>query len=230
MIKTVEIIRQLERYSLFTENDVAKLVNKKPGYVRTFLYRLSRRKLIKKIERGKYTLHEDAMMFATDLVVPSYISLWTAFKYYGMLQQQPFNIFVVSSKPRKPVQFENVKIIFLFSRHNMFGYKKQRYSGFDIFIADREKAIIDALLFKLPVQDIYFALSNEDIDLKKLSEYAMKIKNKSLIKRLGYMLEKKSGESYGLMAMDNNYIKLDYLSNKKGEVNSKWKLVVNADL
>jgi len=229
MIKTVEIIRRLERYSMFTENDIAKLINKTPAYVRTFLYRLSHRKLIRKIERGKYTLYEDPMMFATNIVVPSYISLWTAFKYYGMLQQQPFNIFIISSRPRKTLLFENMKIIFLFSRH-MFGYKKHRYMGFDIFIADREKAIIDALLFKLPIQDIYSALSNEDIDFKRLSEYAIRVKNKSLIKRLGYLLERKTGKSYDLMAMDANYIKLDCLGKKKGMVNSRWRLVINAEL
>lgn len=117
-----------------------------------------------------------------------------------------------------------------FKTKHIFGYKKERYEDFDIFIAEREKAIIDALLFHLPLEDIAHAMEDKEINLKKLAEYSKKIGNISLMKRLGYILEKKKNNSYGLKALDNNYIPLDYSSKKKGKKDRKWKLIINIEI
>ena len=223
-MKTIHLLKKLERLPLFTENDVAKIVNKSPKYIRTLLFRLNKEKLIRRIEKGKYTLHEDVLIFASHIVIPSYISLWTALRYYNMTQQQPTSFFILSRIKRKNIN--NLNINFLSTKH-MFGYKKERYSDFDIFMASPEKAIIDSLLFKLPIEDIKIALEKESIDFKRLSEYAKKTKNKSLIKRLGYLLEKEKNNSYALKALDNNYILLNYLGGKKGKKDKKWKLIIN---
>lgn len=223
-METIILLKKLENFPLFAENDIAKIINKSPKYVRTLLYRLNKKKVIRRIEKGKYTVYEDTLIFASHIVNPSYLSLWTALRYYNMTQQQPTSFFVISSVKRKGIK--SSKIIFVSTKH-MFGYKKERYSDFDIFIAEPEKAIIDSLLYKIPIEDINFALEKEDINFEKLSEYAKKTKNKSLIKRLGYLLEKKKNNSYGLKALDNNYILLDYLGKKKGGKNKKWKLIIN---
>src|SRR3989344_21954 len=223
-MKTLHLLKKLERYPLFTENDVAKIVNKSPEYVRTLLYRLNRKELIRRIEKGKYTVHEDHLVFASYIITPSYFSLWTALRYYNMVQQQPTSFFVVSPVKRKEIKRLNIR--FLSTKH-MFGYKKERYSDFDIFMAEPEKAIIDLLLFKVPIDDINFTLEKEDLDFNKISEYAKKTKNKSLMKRLGYLLEQKKNRSYGLKALDNNYILLDYLGGEKGRKDKKWKLIIN---
>ena len=223
-MKTIHLLKKLERFTLFTENDVAKIVNKSPKYIRTLLSRLNKEKIIKRIEKGKYTLHDDVLIFASHIVTPSYISLWTALRYYNMTQQQPTSFFILSNVKRKNINSLNIN--FLSTKH-MFGYKKERYSDFDIFMASPEKAIIDSLLFKLPIEDIKIALEKESIDFKKLSECAKKTKNKSLMKRLGYLLEKKKKNSYDLKALDNNYILLNYLGEKKGKKDKKWKLIIN---
>lgn len=226
-MKTINLLKKLEYFPLFTENDVAKIINKGPKYVRTLLYRLNKKKLIQRIEKGKYTVHNDPLILASHIVIPSYLSLWTALRYYNMTQQQPTSFFVVSKIKRKNIKKRN--IIFMSTKH-LFGYKKERYSDFDIFIACPEKTIIDSLLFKIPLEDIYIALENTDINFDRLSEYAKKTKNKSLMKRLGYLLENKKNNSYGLKALDNNYILLDYLGKKKGKKNKKWKLIINSEL
>jgi len=225
-VKTINLLKKLERYPLFTGNDVAKIVNKGPKYVRTLLYRLHKQGLMNRIEKGKYTLHHDAMIFASYLATPSYLGVWTALRHYNMIQQQPFSIFVVSGISKKSIRFNNTKIFFIRTKH-IFGYKKERYNDFDIFISEREKALVDSLLFKIPLSYISQALDDGEIDFKKLSEYAIKTKNKSLIKRLGYMLESRKGSSFGLKAMDSNYVKLDYLGKRKGKKDAKWKLIIN---
>lgn len=228
-MKTIHLLEKLNKYPLFTENDIAKILNKGPKYIRTLLYRLSKQGIIKRIEKGKYTTHNDVMIFASYIITPSYLSLWTALRYYNMIQQQPYGIFVISPVPRKSIKFQNTEIIFRTTKH-IFGYTKERYSDFDIFIAVPEKAIIDSLLFKLPIGDIKNILENEELDLEKLSNYAKRTKNISLIKRLGYLMEKIKSNSYGLTPMDNNYILLDYSDKKKGKKDNKWKLIINTKL
>ena len=224
-MKSIHLLKRLERFPLFTENDVSKIINKSQKYVRTLLYRLHKQGLIKRIERGKYTLHADGLIFASHIIKPSYVSLWTALRYHNLTQQQPTSFFIMCPVKRKSIKLQNSELIFI-STKNMFGYKKERYSDFDIFMAEPEKTIIDALLFKIPIEHIEFALDNGVFDFKKLAEYAKKTRNKSLIKRLGYMLEKKEKIYYGLKALDNNYIFLNYHWKKKGKKNSKWKLIL----
>ena len=228
-MKTIHLLKKLERYPLFTENDVAKIVNKSPEYVKTLLYRLNKQNIVKRIEKGKYTVYDDPMLFASHIVAPSYLSLWTAFRFYSMTQQQPFGIFVISRVNKKKIKFQNIDILFSKTKH-LFGYKKERYADFDIFIAEEEKAVVDALLFKIPLQDIMYALESEKLNFEKLAVYAKKTNNRSLIKRLGYILEAKKGKNYGLRALDNNYIPLDYLNKKKGRKDRVWKLIINTKL
>ncbi|MBS3136310.1 hypothetical protein J4401_05095 [Candidatus Woesearchaeota archaeon] len=226
-MKTIRLLKMLERMPLFTENDISKITNKSQEYVRTLLYRLHKKGLIRRIEKGKYTVHEDEIIFASYIAKPSYLSLWTAFRHYNMTQQQPFSLFVMVPVARKAIKISNTEILFSKTVH-MFGYKKEKYSDFNIFMAEREKAIIDAMLFRLPLQDILEAI-NEETDYEKLASYAKRVANISLIKRLGYILKMRTGKSYGLKAMDNNYIPLDYLGKKKGKKDSYWKLIINHD-
>lgn len=228
-MNSIELLKRLGKFPLFTENDVSKIINKDKDYVKTFLYRLNKKGLIKRIERGKYTLFDDPLIFSSYIVTPSYLSLWTAFRYYNLTQQQPLDIFIISPISKKAITLKNTKIFFLKTKH-MFGYKKERYEDFDIFMAEKEKAIIDSLLFKLPIQDAYWAIETEEINIKRIVNLANKLKNSSLSKRLGYLLEKKTGKTFNLKPIDNNYIQLDYLSKKKGKKNTKWKLIINTEI
>ena len=228
-MKSIELLKKLGKFPLFTENDVAKIINKGRDYVKTSLYRLHKKGLITRIEKGKYSLYDDPLIFSSYITTPSYFSLWTALRYYNLTQQQPLDLFVISPISRKPIKLKNEKIFFSKTKH-VFGYKKERYEDFDIFMAEKEKAIIDSLLFKLPIQDIYYAIKTGELDLEKTVKLANKTKNKSLIKRLSYLLEKKTGKTFNLGPIDNNYILLDYLSKKKGKRNTKWKLIINAEI
>lgn len=223
-MSTINLLKKLERYPLFTENDVSKLINKSPDYVKTYLYRLHKKGIITRIEKGKYTLHSDPLIFSSYIAIPSYFSLWTALRFYNMTQQQPIDLFLMSAKKRRDIALPGMKIRFIKTRH-MFGYTKIRYTDFDIFIAEKEKAIIDSMLYKIPMADVHEALN--DLNFQKLCEYTKRTKNASLIKRIGYLIEMRTGQDFGLKVMDNNYIKLDSQRKEKGIKNSKWKLWVN---
>lgn len=227
-MRNVNLLKILSDYPLFTLNDFAKITRSTQKYARTHLYRLKKQGLIFRIEKGKYTLHDDPMIYASYIAMPSYISFWTAIRYYGLTEQLPLTIMISAARPRKGLESAGRKIRFFKMRH-MWGYKKERYSGFDIFIAEKEKCIIDSLLIRnIPFDEIAKAVNPEEIDMKKLEMYALKTGNKSAMKRAGYLMELRGFDAGKLLNnIDNNYIALNWDGVKRGKKNRKWKISVN---
>lgn len=230
-MKKIEVIKILGRRPLFTINDFVRITTRKPEYSRTCLYRLKKERLVFQIERGKYTVFDDPMIFSSHIIIPSYISFWTAFRFYNFTEQLPVEIMVASPKSKRTIEFQKTRIRFFKTKH-VWGYKKQRYRDFDIFVAEKEKCIIDSLLLKnAPFDEIVKAIGTKEFEPEKLVEYAARTKNKSLMKRLGYVMENFGLETEELIAqLDNNYILLDWNGGKRGEKNKKWKVIVNKHL
>ena len=227
-MKKIELIRMLEKYPLFTFNEFVRITGKGVKYCRTHIYRLKKEKLVFEIEKGKYTAHENPLLFASFISFPSYISFWTALRFYNLTDQLPLNIMVASKKLRKEINFFDTKIKFYKIKH-FWGYKKVRYEKFDIFIAEPEKCLVDSILMKLvPLNEIAKAIGSKEINLEKLKEFAIKTKNKSLIKRLGFLIEQSGARADELLKyIDYNYIILDVFQKKKGEKNKKWRIINN---
>ena len=227
-MKKLELIRTLERYPLFTFNEFVRITGKGVKYCRTHIYRLKKEKLVFEIERGKYTLHKDPLVFASLITSPSYISFWTALRFYNLTDQLPQNVMVASRKSRKEIDFLCTKIKFYKIKH-FWGYKKTRYEKFDIFIAEPEKCLIDSILTQsVSINGLSTALESEEIDKEKLKAYAIKTANKSLIKRIGFLLDKNRVNTDELLKhIDYNYIRLDALVKNKGEKNKKWRIINN---
>ena len=51
-------------------------------------------------------------------------------------------------------------------------------------------------------------------------------KNTSLIKRVGYLLEKYKNSSFGLTYQDYNYVHLDYHHKKNGKKDTTWRVIL----
>lgn len=227
----INAIKALEKRPLFTFNEFVRIIGKKPQYARIYLHRLKSRGLVFQIERGKYSVFDDPLIFSSHIMLPSYISFWTALRFYGFTEQLPVEIMIASPKPREGISFHGTKIHFFKTKH-LWGYKKQRYAGFDIFVAEKEKSIIDSLLAKnTPFDEIAKAVETRDFDAKRLIEYAVKTKNKSLMKRVGYLMENFGLEPKELAGhLDNNYVLLDWNGGKKGEKSKNFKVIVNRRL
>lgn len=223
----IELLKKLEQYPLFTLKDLSKIMlDKKSNYLKVLVQRLEKRGLIHKIERGKYTVHKDPMIFATKIFNPSYVSLWTALRFYNMTEQLPRDIFVCVPEWRKEIEFFDATIKFVQTKH-MWGYKKTRYNEFEIFMAEKEKAILDSLLSnKVPFYEVVKGI--EKASKKKIKKYAIRTNNKSLIKRVGFLLEVFGADCSDLKEkIDYNYVKLDPLMERKGKKNRRWRIIVN---
>ena len=112
-IKRIHLIKELEKYPLFTLKDLKEIINKGNEYSKLVLHRLKKDNLIFKIERNKYTIHNDPLIFLSSIVWPSYISCWTALRYYNLTEQLPQVFFVVTTRSRmnRHINYNNVKIV-----------------------------------------------------------------------------------------------------------------------
>ncbi len=230
-MKTIELLGMLRTRPVFTINDLSRILRKSDSYVKVVAYRLDRRGLIKRIERGKYTVRDDAVEIASYLTAPSYISFWTALRVYNMTEQLPSGAMVAVAKPKKEIIFNGEKISFT-KISQFWGYTKIRYRDSDILIAEKEKAVIDCMLSKnTPFDEAAKAILSGDLDYEKLAAYTKKTGSNSLAKRIGFLMEKHGMDASALLDMaDSNYILLDWSSKRKGRKDFRWKVIINTRL
>ncbi|MFH1065290.1 MAG: type IV toxin-antitoxin system AbiEi family antitoxin domain-containing protein [Nanoarchaeota archaeon] len=228
-MKKAEFLKLLGKYPLFTLNEFVRVTGFSPKYAWVCLSRLKKEGVLFQVERGKYTTQDDPMVFASYIIVPSYISFWTALRFHGLTEQLPADIMVASHKPKPVLSIKGIKIRFFKMRH-MWGYAKYRQGEFDIFVADKEKAILDSVLLKnVPFDEIAKAITGANPE--KLAEYAIKSGNKAAMKRIGYLLDFSGRDAKKLrMHIDSNYIPLDPGYKKTGKRIKEWKIIENRSL
>ncbi len=231
-MRTIDNIEYLKKFPVFSAKTIN--VGASKGYINLYLHRLEKKHIIERIEKNVYTLYKDSFLIASRIVWPSYISCWSSLKFHNLTEQVPNAVFVVVPRYKKTVIFQKTHIYFIATKSkNIFGYEKIIYKGFEIFIADKEKAIIDSALFKkVSFSEIQEIISHnfKQLSIKKFLKYLKRIGNKSLIKRFGYafdMLGKDCGKELRRY-IDKVYIPLDYSKKNTGIKDKKWMIVKNA--
>lgn len=151
------------------------------NYTKVSLSKLVARGSITRLRRGIYTTHEDPVIYASHIFHPSYISLWYAFQHYGVTTQLPAKIEVMARRN------EDLENIYFIKSKELWGYRQINYNGHRIFMADLEKAIIDAIeTERIPVDEVLNAIGKAD--MKKLEDYALRMPLSS-VKKIGYVAE-----------------------------------------
>lgn len=233
-MNTREFLEELNKLkkSVITFRDIARITGKNISYLRVFLYRLKQKHLIMEIEKGKYALPgTHPLLAASNAAFPSYISFLGAYSYYSLTTQMPSKVLVVSTKSKKSISLGNYNIEFVkFPAKRAFGYKKEEFMGGYIFIAEKEKAVVDSLYLPeyCPISETMQALE-QGMDTAKIVDYALRMDSIVLIKRLGFLLEKTNVDIYEKVKrrINSRYDLLNPLKRKTGEKNKKWKIVIN---
>jgi predicted transcriptional regulator of viral defense system len=241
--KESALLSELDRLGLemFTSGDVERILNISSNRAYQILHRLVEKNWIRRIGKGKYLLlsiagieKKNLLAQASSMVFPSYISFWSALSYHGFTEQLPQTISVATTKRKKEIKLGNTRVKFItISPSRFFGYVKTE-SG---FIAEPEKALIDSL--HLPryaggIDEVFKCICNawKEIDREKLITYAIKMESKSLLKRLGYLIEfgKLNIESIEKMRglIGKGFSKLDPLAPSKKKYSGRWLLILNA--
>ncbi|MBM3303555.1 MAG: hypothetical protein FJY76_00520 [Candidatus Aenigmarchaeota archaeon] len=172
----------------------------------------------------------DEMAVGVAIHHPSYISFWSALSYYGLSDQTPREICLATTKYSKPIAgFRYVTI----SKRRFFGYVM---TG-NTVIAEKEKAVVDSLLFPKYAGGIAeirkcVEAGLESLDRRRLADYALKVGSKALVKRLGFLLESmgcRGKETERLhRSIGKGYVLLDPSVERRGRLNARWLLDVNA--
>jgi len=175
---------------VFTSFDAACIINKNAKYTALFLGRLAGSGKIKRIERGKYYVADtDIYSVASNIICPSYISLFAALRFHGITTQIITTIDVVSLKRHAAISsIEGQKINFIKLDHRrFFGFYRERSTN--AFVAYTEKALIDALYLQNPPLEyvgeaLAAALEDNKLDTGRLMQFAMRMDSNVLIKRV----------------------------------------------
>lgn len=213
-MKERDFMEFAERAPVFTTKQAAAAIGDM-NYSKVSLSKLVNRGLIRRLKRGYYTAHDDPVIYASHIYHPSYISLWFAFQHYGTTTQLPVKIEVMARRSEIVERVEFIKT------REMWGYGSVNYSGFKIFMADLEKAIIDAIdTERVPVDEIINAIKKANLDT--LEKYALKMPV-STIKKIGYVAETAGyplKKLYDKIKDDRNYAR--YYAAEKG---NRWKVI-----
>ncbi|MCL5412840.1 MAG: hypothetical protein M1569_00335 [Candidatus Marsarchaeota archaeon] len=183
---------------VFGINDAAMIMGKPRNYVSKLLSGNSR---VGRIERGKYYLkginQPDMYEIASQIVFPSYISLFAAFQFYSITEQSVVKYSAVTIKRHKPVEIGNNVIEFItIGRERFFGYKKIG----NAYVATAEKAIIDALYMNSPplsyVEEAYSeslrrGIMNEGLFMK----FAFRMRSGAVSRKALELLKKNSADA-----------------------------------
>ena len=234
-METLQIVKKLQEYPTFNVDTFANIIDKEKTYAKMHLNRLKNRGIVKQIQRNVYTVQEDPMIIASRIIWPSYISLWAALRYHNLTEQIPNKISVITprSKSCKNIQIMNTTIVFeKIQPSYFFGFSKIKIQDFEVFIAEPEKALIDAVLLKkISTSEIYFILQEniKNISTKKIVDYILRTKNNALAKRFGWMLESLGCNNVKYLTKQTykTLIPLDVSLRKSGLNNKKWGVIVN---
>jgi len=240
-----------EDKTIFNIEDVRKII--KDSAKRT-MHSLIQKKWVLPLKKGLYVivpldvgvkgadsfiLHN--FVIASSLAKPYYIGFWSALNYYGFSEQIPRTTFVATTHIIKPLEILNSNYYFVkLVKRKFFGIKRIEIDRRKINISGPDKTIVDCLdhpehcggIDEL-ARAIYF--SHQELNPKRIKSYAIKMNNMTILKRLGYILNKTGlVENYEAIFKgfrpSKGYSLLDPLSPRKGKYNSRWNLLINSTI
>lgn len=189
------LLNELSRRDLLIFNPIeaSNILDESRKNTYRILSRMESKDLIHRIEKGKYISSEKLEKthiyhIASNIVTPSYISLFSALHHYGYTNQVPRTVYVMASTPKGSISLQNQDVRFVKTSH-FFGYTSEK----KLIIAEPEKLFIDCLLYPEyagGIKKIKSSMIEASIDGEKIVDYALKINKKSLCSRLGYLLQK----------------------------------------
>ncbi|MCL4436645.1 MAG: type IV toxin-antitoxin system AbiEi family antitoxin domain-containing protein [Thaumarchaeota archaeon] len=195
-----------EGRSVFSISDAKRILKTSEASVWNVIYRLKRKGRIEEIEKGKYLLiparagikgawSEVPLLLAPHLIDTYYIGFWTALNYWGMTEQVPRTVFVVTVKRRRNVEYGSTRFEFItLSKKRFFGFVEEKIADGRFNISSPEKTILDCLLYPKYCGGLDEAVkglwnAREKLDFAKMLDYSKRLGVSSVTRRLGYILE-----------------------------------------
>jgi predicted transcriptional regulator of viral defense system len=200
---------------LVTIDDVMKALSVEREAAVKVLSRWQEQGWLKRVGRGIYApipldastteqVLEDPWVLVPALFSPGYIGGWTAAEHWDLTEQLFRSVFVFTARPfRKKAQLVQ-GVAFTLKRapeQAQFGLKTIWRGQARIFIADKHRTIIDLLAdpatgggLRHVAQCLKAYLRDSDANTDTLINYAEKLGNGAVFKRLGFLVSKIPGQ------------------------------------
>ena len=248
---------EAEEPNVIDAASVAKELRCTKNYARVLLHRLERKRWVERIAKGIYTYIPAAygyeerfppmnpLLIGSSLVVPYYFSYATANAHYGFTTQMPSTYYLATTKKRPAYQWRNISFRFVtLAKDKFFGFREEKALGFKVKMAEPEKAVVDSIdkiRYAGGIAELLEIVyrSWRRIDKGKLVDYALRMKTHSVCQRLGFILDLQAEK--GLIKFPSNLrrrllkgvgrsaVYLAPSRNKRGKLNTDWKVVRNLE-
>lgn len=194
----------------FSVKEAAKILLVDRARATSLLAMWTRRGWLHRVRRGFYipvpfqstspeVTPEEPWLIAHKLFSPSYIGGWTAAHYFGFTEQLFNSIFVMTTKKvhqreqhLNGVTFK-VKTVL---QKKMFGTQFIWSGNIKVAISDPTKTIIDGLNdpsvfggIRMVIDILSAYIQSEEFNQKKILDYAKKMDNSAIYKRLGFLVD-----------------------------------------
>lgn len=184
------------------------------------LSRLAAKSWITRVKRGLYVptslesisdtmLLENPWAIAEKIYPPCYIGGWSAAEYWGLTEQIFRTVVVLTTrKPRnrQPIIKDTPFLLHTISEEAMFGLKAIWQGETKTFISDPTRTILDFLIdpkmgggIRTTVDMLQEYLKSKHKNLSLLIEYASRLHNSAVFKRLGFLLEQYAPEEKNII-------------------------------
>jgi len=172
------------------------------------------------------------------LIEPYYFSYRTALIYHGFAPQTTSPIYIATTNNRNHLDIKGIpyRIVCIHPR-KFFGFKSVTINGKEVFIADKEKTMVDSVekfWYAGGIVDVIRILKENinTLDVSLLVDYAVQMQSSMLIQRLGYFLDQLEvsfDEQFMLSYSHQTLYYLDpyYSCGIKPQRNEKWNLMIN---
>ena len=241
----------------FTVREAMKLLSFNASRTQRFLAYLANRGWLSRVRRGLYATvpldateparwREDPWVIATKIFSPSfYIGGWTACEHWGLTEQIFRETVVITTKKLRHHSVDVQGFPFQVKRVNerrIFGTQTVWKGQTKVQVSDPTHTIVDILddphigggiRHAVTILDNY--LNGEHRDDALLVEYARRIGNRSIHKRLGYLLEVLQVTEPMLMkackeGMSSGISLLDPSMSVRGRILRRWNIRLNATI
>lgn len=206
-----KLVFTLEKDSrtVFTVDDARGLLDASDEVLWKLLHRLTLKGRIQRIKRGFYVLvpakagylpkwREQVYAMIDDLLNDYYLGYWTAMNHWHMTEQLPLTAFIATTSRRRDFVYDDVvpiKFITLNPR-KFFGWTTEEAGSHRFRVSDPEKTVVDSMDLPQYAGGLAEAAKtlSHDLDWSKVIEYADRQGNRTVHKRLGYLMELKGAD------------------------------------
>jgi len=186
----VEVSDRLRKYRLylFGLKDLENLFPREnQKTIKNNLTRWIAKGYLERLKRDIYELVDKGgpvqipdLYVACKLYEPSYVSLETALSIYGVIPDIAAQVTSVTTRPTRTFKNRYGSFFYRTCRKKAFtGYRLAPYEGYKVFIADKEKALVDFIYYRHRFggsvdfdEERLNKTALRDIDWKKAARYA----------------------------------------------------------